>query len=126
MRLYSDNHYTHYTPTSSRTTQTQIHKGTVIHRQPPLLLDIPLPERFREMLDRHAGHQEPIKRHPARTRIVLALGRGIPLLQLADEVARQWVAETVERLFEFFAVDRAGSIAVELLEDVVPVLEGFG
>lgn len=57
---------------------------------------------------------------------MLALGRRIPLLQLPDEVARQWVAEAVKRLFEFFAVDRAGSVAIELLEDVVPVLRGFG
>lgn len=73
-------------PTSSRTAQTQIHKGTVIHRQPPLLLDIPLPERLCEMLDRDARHQEPIKRHPTRARIVFTLRRGISLLQFAHKI----------------------------------------
>lgn len=91
--------YTSSSRTLCRTAQTQIHECTVIHRQPPFLLDIPLPESFGEVLDRDARHQETIKGHPTRPSIVLALGWRIPLLQLADEVTRQWVPETVESLF---------------------------
>lgn len=104
------------------TAQTQVHECTIIHRQSPFLLDVPLSERLGEMLDRDAGHQESIKCHTARPGIVLGLWRSIPFLQFAYEVARQRVSKAVERLFQFLAINRTGTITIELLEDVVPVL----
>jgi hypothetical protein len=104
------------------TAETQVHERTIIHRQSSFPLDVSLSERLREMLDRHARHQESVKGHTTRPGIVLGFGRSIPFLELADEVARQGVSKAVERLFEFLAIDRTGTITIELLEDVVPVL----
>jgi hypothetical protein len=81
------------------TTQKQVHKSTIINRQLTLPMHIPLPERFRKMLDRHTSHQEPIKRHPSRPGLVACLWRRVPFLEFTDEVRREWIAERGERLF---------------------------
>lgn len=110
--------------TSRRTAQTEVHKRAIIHRQSAFLLDVPLPECLRKMFDRYARHQEAIECHATRSRIVLGFGRCIPLLQLAHEIAREGVSKAIKRLFQFSAVDRARTVTVELLEDIVPVLQG--
>jgi hypothetical protein len=74
----------------------------------------------------HARHQEPVERdaltgHDLSAWEQFRRGRE-PLLELAHHIRRQGEAEAEQGLMQLFAVDKARRVAVEALEDAVPVL----
>lgn len=80
------------------------------------------PEAFRIMFHCHTSHQKPIKTDPPGRVFSRYRRWGESFLDFPDHLGREGKAKAHKGRVKFGAVDEAGRIAVEAIEDSVPVL----
>lgn len=122
-----------------------MHELIIVDLDPAVAVCVDLLERLRDLLDDHACAHETVERDALRPLAgaraafmnVLHL-RSKPLnkyqerrrrtvlaLDKAEQLRREVIAELRQRLLELRAVNRAGAVAVEVPEDVLPVFDVF-
>lgn len=74
------------------------------------------------MFDSHTSHQKPIKTDSFGRIFPRYRGRGESFFDFPNHLGREGESKAHKSGMEFGAVDEAGRIAVEAVEDSVPVL----
>lgn len=106
-----------------RSVEDHFHKTLVTERHFSFFTLINPPEAFRIMFHCHTGHQKPVKTDPPGRVFSRYRRWGESFLDFPDHLGRKGEAKAHKGGVKFGAVDEAGRIAVEAIEDSVPVLD---